>query len=97
MRNGYTKAELLLAGQMIPLLGYFIVQFAVIGYITLETVSGGWVALISVTAKIPLTTREVEHFPPEWVVSVSASFSFSVKIESNVKFCRTIHHLRLCK
>ena len=43
MRNGYTKAELLLAGQMIPLLGYFIVQFAVIGYVTLETVSGGWV------------------------------------------------------
>ena len=53
MKKGYSKAALFLASQAITLLGSSIVQFAIIWYVTLETSSGGWVALLSAAAYIP--------------------------------------------
>ncbi len=53
MKKGYTKAALFLASQAVSLLGSSIVQFAIIWYVTLETSSGGWVALLSAAAYIP--------------------------------------------
>ena len=53
MKKGYSKAALFLACQAITLLGSSIVQFAIIWYVTLETESGGWVALLSAAAYIP--------------------------------------------
>ena len=53
MKKGYTKAALFLASQAITLLGSSIVQFAIIWYVTLETESGSWVAMISAAAYIP--------------------------------------------
>ena len=53
MRKGYSKAALFLASQAVTLLGSSIVQFAIIWYVTLETSSGGWVALLSAAAYIP--------------------------------------------
>ena len=53
MRKGYAKAALFLASQAVTLLGSSIVQFAIIWYVTLETSSGGWVALLSAAAYIP--------------------------------------------
>ena len=53
MRKGYSKAALFLASQAVTLLGSSIVQFAIIWYVTLETTSGGWVALLSAAAYIP--------------------------------------------
>ena len=53
MKKGYSKAALFLASQSVTLLGSSIVQFAIIWYVTLETESGGWVALISAAAYIP--------------------------------------------
>ena len=53
MKKGYSKAALFLASQAVSLLGSFIVQFAIISYVTLETESGGWVAMISAAAYIP--------------------------------------------
>jgi len=53
MRKGYSKAALFLASQAVSLLGSSIVQFAIIWYVTLETSSGGWVALLSAAAYIP--------------------------------------------
>ena len=50
MKKGYSKAALFLASQAITLLGSSIVQFAIIWYVTLETSSGGWVALLSAAA-----------------------------------------------
>ena len=47
MKKGYSKAALFLASQAVTLLGSSIVQFAIIWYVTLETSSGGWVAMIS--------------------------------------------------
>lgn len=53
MKKGYSKAALFLASQAVTLLGSSIVQFAIIWYVTLETSSGGWVAMISAAAYIP--------------------------------------------
>ena len=53
MKKGYSKAALFLASQAVSLLGSSIVQFAIIWYVTLETSSGGWVALLSAAAYIP--------------------------------------------
>ena len=53
MKKGYAKAALFLASQAVSLLGSSIVQFAIIWYVTLETSSGGWVALLSAAAYIP--------------------------------------------
>ena len=53
MKKGYSKAALFLASQAVTLLGSSIVQFAIIWYVTLETSSGGWVALLSAAAYIP--------------------------------------------
>ncbi len=53
MKKGYSKAMLFLASQAVSLLGSSIVQFAIIWYVTLETSSGGWVALLSAAAYIP--------------------------------------------
>ena len=53
MKKGYSKAALFLASQAITLLGSSIVQFAIIWYVTLETESGAWVAMISAAAYIP--------------------------------------------
>jgi len=53
MKKGYSKAALFLASQAITLLGSSIVQFAIIWYVTLETSSGGWVALLSAAAYVP--------------------------------------------
>ena len=53
MKKGYGKATLFLASQAVTLLGSSIVQFAIIWYVTLETESGGWVALISAASYIP--------------------------------------------
>ena len=53
MRKGYSKAALFLASQAVTLLGSSIVQFAIIWYVTLETSSGGWVALLSAATYIP--------------------------------------------
>lgn len=53
MKKGYSKAALFLFSQAITLLGSSIVQFALIWYVTLETSSGGWVALLSAAAYIP--------------------------------------------
>ena len=53
MRKGYSKAALFLASQAVTLLGSSIVQFVIIWYVTLETSSGGWVALLSAAAYIP--------------------------------------------
>ena len=53
MRKEYAKAALFLASQAVTLLGSSIVQFAIIWYVTLETSSGGWVALLSAVAYIP--------------------------------------------
>ena len=53
MRKEYAKAALFLASQAVTLLGSSIVQFAIIWYVTLETSSGGWVALLSAAAYIP--------------------------------------------
>ncbi len=53
MKKGYAKAALFLASQAVTLLGSSIVQFAIIWYVTLETSSGGWVALLSAAAYIP--------------------------------------------
>lgn len=53
MRKGYSNAALFLACQAVSLLGSSIVQFAIIWYVTLETSSGGWVALLSAAAYIP--------------------------------------------
>ena len=53
MRKGYSKAALFLASQAVTLLGSSIVQFAIIWHVTLETESGGWVALLSAVSYIP--------------------------------------------
>jgi len=53
LRKSYSKAALFLASQAVSLLGSSIVQFAIIWYVTLETSSGGWVALLSAAAYIP--------------------------------------------
>ena len=53
MKKRYAKAALFLASQAVTLLGSSIVQFAIIWYVTLETSSGGWVALLSAAAYIP--------------------------------------------
>ena len=53
MKKRYSKAALFLASQAVTLLGSSIVQFAIIWYVTLETSSGGWVALLSAAAYIP--------------------------------------------
>ena len=53
MKKEYAKAALFLASQAVTLLGSSIVQFAIIWYVTLETSSGGWVALLSAAAYIP--------------------------------------------
>ena len=53
MKKGYAKAALFLVSQAVSLLGSSIVQFAIIWYVTLETSSGGWVALLSAAAYIP--------------------------------------------
>ena len=53
MKKGYSKAALFLASQAVSLLGSTIVQFAIIWYVTLETESGSWVAMISAAAYIP--------------------------------------------
>ena len=53
MKKGYSKAALFLASQAVSLLGSSIVQFAIIWYVTLETESGAWVAMISAAAYIP--------------------------------------------
>ena len=53
MKKGYSKAALFLASQAVTLLGSSIVQFAIIWYVTLETESGAWVAMISAAAYIP--------------------------------------------
>lgn len=53
MKKGYKKATLFLASQAVSLFGSSIVQFAIIWYVTLETSSGGWVALLSSAAYIP--------------------------------------------
>ena len=53
MKNGYSKAALFLASQAVTLLGSSVVQFAIIWYVTLETESGSWVALLSAAAYIP--------------------------------------------
>ena len=52
MKKGYAKAALFLASQAITLLGSSIVQFAIIWYVTLETESGAWVAMISFFAGV---------------------------------------------
>ena len=53
MKKECAKAALFLASQAVTLLGSSIVQFAIIWYVTLETLSGGWVALLSAAAYIP--------------------------------------------
>lgn len=53
MRKGYAKAALFLTSQAVTLLGSSIVQFAIVWYVTLETASGGWVALLSAAAYMP--------------------------------------------
>ena len=53
MKKRYAKAALFLASQAVTLLGSSIVQFAIIWHVTLETSSGGWVALLSAAAYIP--------------------------------------------
>ena len=53
MKTGNMNAVLFLASQAVSLLGSSIVQFAIVWYVTLETSSGGWVALISAAAYIP--------------------------------------------
>ena len=65
MKNGYSKAVLFLASQAITLLGSSIVQFAIIWYVTLETSSGGWVALLSAAAYIPQFL--ISFFAGVWV------------------------------
>ena len=53
MKKEYAKAALFLASQALTLLGSSIAQFAIIWYVTLETESGAWVAMISAAAYIP--------------------------------------------
>ena len=53
MKKGYAKAALFLVSQAVTLLGSSIVRFAIIWYVTLETSSGGWDALLSAAAYIP--------------------------------------------
>ena len=72
MKKGYAKAALFLASQAVTLLGSSIVQFAIIWYVTLETSSGGWVALLSAAAYIPQFL--ISFFSGVWADRYSRKF-----------------------